>query len=389
MAVETEQKIFNREFIVNFLAQFTFSFVSFILIPTIPIYLSRFHAKGGEVGFLVGILSICSLIPRPFVGRALQRRSEREFMMAGAILFMVSSFAYLWFYPFWPFLIVRILQGIGLAFFSMASFALIANIASGTYRGRIIGYYYLSFNFAFALAPYFGMLLVNHFNFTVLFLVCTGLSLCTLLTSAQLAKVQGVPPENQDGKNQPLFSPEALPPSLIAFVLSVIWGSLGAFIPLYALRQGISNPGIFFAVYAIMLILCRSLGGKVLDLYERKKVIIPCLAAIIVSMVMLLFSTTLFMFILVAVLLGMGWAFLYPSLVLYLIENSESNRGPAISTFTALGDLGTGIGPMIMGVVLQWTDYSIMFLCLVFISIVNFVYFYYAVVRRGRRLTPS
>jgi hypothetical protein len=36
---ETVQKIFNREFIVNFLAQFAFSFVSFILIPTIPIYL--------------------------------------------------------------------------------------------------------------------------------------------------------------------------------------------------------------------------------------------------------------------------------------------------------------------------------------------------------------
>ena len=186
MAVETVQRIFNREFIVNFLAQFTFSFVSFILIPTIPIYLSTFQAKGGEVGFLVGILSLCSLIPRPFIGRALQRFSERKFMMAGALLYILSSIAYLWAPPFWPFLIVRILQGIGLAFFSTASFVLIANIASGVHRGRIISYYYLSFNFAFALGPYFGMLLINQFNFTVLFLVCAGLSLCTLFTTAQL-----------------------------------------------------------------------------------------------------------------------------------------------------------------------------------------------------------
>ena len=151
MAAETVQRIFNREFIVNFLAQFTFSFVYFILIPTIPIYLSKFQAKGGEVGFLVGIMSICSLIPRPFIGRTLQRLSERKFMMAGAILYILSSIAYLWAPPFWPFLIVRILQGIGLAFFSTASFVLIANIASGVHRGRIISYYYLSFNFAFAL----------------------------------------------------------------------------------------------------------------------------------------------------------------------------------------------------------------------------------------------
>ena len=387
MAAETVQRIFNREFIVNFLAQFTFSFVSFILIPTIPIYLSKFQAKGGEVGFLVGILSICSLIPRPFIGRALQRLSERKFMIAGALLYILSSFAYLLAPPFWPFLIVRILQGIGLAFFSTASFVLIANIASGVHRGRIISYYYLSFNFAFALAPYFGMLLINHFNFTVLFLVCAGLSLCTLFTTTRLTKIHGVPEENQAKRNQPLFSPEALPPALIAFTLNVIWGSLGAFVPLYALEHGISNPGIFFAVYAIMLILGRGLGGRILDLYDKKKVIMPCLVTVIISMVMLLFSTTLFMFILVAIVLGTGWAFLYPALVLYLIENSESSRGPSISVFTALGDLGTGIGPMVMGIILQWTGYSVMFLCLTFISIVNVAYFYYGIVRRERMLT--
>ena len=387
MVAEAEQKIFNREFIVNFLAQFTFSFVSFILIPTIPIYLSKLQAKEGEVGFLVGILSICSLIPRPFIGRVLQRFSERKFMMAGAILYILSSFAYLWASPFWPFLIVRILQGVGLAFFSTASFVLIANIASGIYRGRIISYYYLSFNFAFALAPYFGMLLINHFNFTVLFLVCAGLSLCALFTTAQLTKIQGVSEENQAQRDQPLFTPEAFPPALIAFGLNIIWGSLGAFIPLYALEHGVSNPGIFFAVYAIMLILCRGLGGRILDLYDKKKVIMPCLITIVVSMVMLLFSTTLFMFILVAIILGAGWAFLYPSLVLHLIENSESNRGPAISIFTALGDLGTGIGPMIMGIVLQWAGYSVMFLGLALISILNVVYFYYGISKKVGMLT--
>jgi len=67
----TMQKILTRDFVLNFLAQFAFSFVSFILIPTIPVYLSRFEAKAGEIGFLVGVLSVFSLIPRPFIGRAL------------------------------------------------------------------------------------------------------------------------------------------------------------------------------------------------------------------------------------------------------------------------------------------------------------------------------
>jgi MFS family permease len=125
----TTQKILTRDFVLSFLAQFAFSFVSFILVPTIPVYLSRFEAKAGEIGFLIGILSVFSLIPRPFIGRALLRIPERKFMMAGAILYILSSIAYLAAPPFWPFLIVRVLQGVGLAFFSTASVALIANIS--------------------------------------------------------------------------------------------------------------------------------------------------------------------------------------------------------------------------------------------------------------------
>lgn len=379
----TTQKILTRDFVLNFLAQFAFSFVSFILIPTIPVYLSRFEAKAGEIGFLVGVLSVSSLIPRPFIGRALSRIPERKFMIAGAVLYTLSSIAYLLAPPFWPFLIVRILQGVGLAFFSTASVALIANITSENRRGQIISYYFLSFNFAFALAPYFGMILINQFSFTVLFLVCTALSLSTLFITLKLRKTQGVPIENESIQNQPFFSREVLPSAIMAFLLNVIWGALGAFFPLYALRHGVSNPGIFFAFVAITLILARSLGGRILDIYRREKVITPCLIVVILSIVILTFSTTLPMFILVAIIFGTGWAFLYPSLVVYAVENSGSARGPAMGTFTALADLGAGIGPMIMGLILEWTNYSMMFIFLALIGAINFIYFRYTI--RGKK----
>jgi MFS family permease len=382
----TTQKILTRDFVLNFLAQFAFSFVSFILIPTIPVYLSRFEAKAGEIGFLVGVLSVSSLIPRPFIGRALLRIPERKFMIAGAVLYILSSAAYLFAPPFWPFLIVRILQGVGLAFFSTASVALIANITSENRRGQIISYYFLSFNFAFALAPYFGMVLINQFSFTVLFLICTALSLCTLFITLKLRKMQGIPIENESIQSQPFFSREVLPSSIMAFLLNIIWGSLGAFFPLYALRHDVSNPGIFFAFVAITLILGRSLGGRILDMYAREKVIIPCLIFVIISIVILTFSTTLPMFILVAIIFGTGWAFLYPSLVVYAVENSGSARGPAMGTFTALADLGAGIGPMIMGMILEWTNYPIMFFFLILIGVVNFLYFDYTVRKKRKEV---
>jgi len=112
MTTQPTEKIFTREFILNFFAQFSFTLVSFILIPTLPIYLSRLEAKGGEIGFLIGVLSVFSLLPRPFIGRAFQRIPERQFMIAGAGLYILSSIAYILAPPFWPFLIVRILQGL-------------------------------------------------------------------------------------------------------------------------------------------------------------------------------------------------------------------------------------------------------------------------------------
>jgi len=58
----TTQKILSRDFILCFFAQFAFWLVFCLLIPTIPIYLSRFGAKEAEIGFLIGIFIYPSLL---------------------------------------------------------------------------------------------------------------------------------------------------------------------------------------------------------------------------------------------------------------------------------------------------------------------------------------
>ena len=381
----TTQKILNRDFILCFFAQFAFSSVFCLLIPTIPIYLSRFEAKEAEIGFLIGMFSVSSLILRPLLGRALLRIPERNFMIPGTILYVFSSVAYLLAPPFWPLFIVRAIHGIGLALFSTSIFTLVANITPERHRGQLISYFFLSFNMAGALGPYFGMFIINQFNFVVLFWVCTGLSLCSLFITLKLGKRKFIPSEPPPFKLETILSRKAFPPSLMSFMLNFIWGALTAFFPLYALRHGVSNPGIFFIFLAITLALGRILGGKILDIYDRNKVIVPCLTAIFISMVILTFSTTLPMFILVAVIYGTGLALLFPSLLIYAIEKAGSAQGPAMGTFTALADLGTGLGPMMMGIILQGTSYPIMFSCLALTGAINFLYFYYVIGKRKRK----
>jgi len=174
------QKILTRDFILCFFAQFSFTSVFHILVPALPIYLSRLGSTEVEIGVLIGIISVSSLILRPFVGRALLKIPERNFMIAGATLFGLTSIGYLFASPFWPFLMVRVLQGMGIAFFYTSSVTLIANISPEARRGQSISYFYMTFNLSFALAPSFGIFLTNRFGFISLFLFCLGLSLCSL-----------------------------------------------------------------------------------------------------------------------------------------------------------------------------------------------------------------
>ena len=380
----TIQKILSRDFILCFSAQFAFTSVSFILIPTLPIYLSRLGSTEIEIGILIGAFGISSLVLRPIVGKALSKIPEKKFMVAGAIFFALTSIAYLVATPFWPFFIVRILQGVGSAFFFTAAMILISNITPENYRGQSLGYFFLSFNISMALAPPFGIFLVNHFGFTILFLVCIVLSLCSLLISGKLRSSDVKPMVESPAEDSWFFSPKAFPPIFVYFLAHIIWGALAAFFPLHAVKQGVANPGLFFAAYAIVLILGRALGGRILDVYRREKVILPCLTAYILGMTVLAFSKSLHMFILAAVIQGTGHAFLMPALVAYTLDLAGSSRGASIGFLSAAGDLGMVLGPMMMGIILRFTSFTAMFLCGALIGLTNFAYFYFSLKKRNK-----
>ncbi len=379
MITQTMRKIFTREFILGLFSQFAFISVFYILIPTLPIYLLKSGCKEAEIGVLVGIFFVSALALRPFVGRALLRIPEKTFMIAGAILFGLTSIAYFWAPPFWPLLIVRGFQGIGLALFHTASFTMIANISPQAHLGQSLSYFFLAPNISLALLPSLGMFLINHFSFNILFLTCLGLSLCALVITLNMKKRPMTPPPDPAPQKGLLLSRKAIPPSIVNFLNFVMWGALTAFFPLYALNHGVTNSGIFFSVIAIMFFLGRAFGGKILDLYSRDRVIPFLLVSTLLSMVILAFSKNLAMFVLVAVIWGIGNALLTPAILAYVLDRVGPSKGPGIGMYMLLSDLGLGLGPVVMGVIIRLTSYPIMFLCLAFTGAINLIYFIFFV----------
>ncbi len=99
-------------------------------------------------------------------------------------------------------------------------------------------------------------------------------------------------------------------------------------------------------------------------------------------MVILAFSKTLPMFILAAMIYGIGPAFLTPVLTAYALDRGDS-PGPVMATFQAVTDLGMILGPVIMGIIIHATNYPIMFLCLALFAIIDLNYFYFFVRRKA------
>ena len=54
-----------------------------------------------------------------------------------------------------------------------------------------------------------------------------------------------------------------------------------------------------------------------------------------------------------------------------------------MGTFTAFTDLGISLGPVIMGIVIHTAGYSVMFLCLALTAVINLIYFYFFVRKKG------
>jgi len=377
------RKILTRDFVLGFFAQFTFISVFYILIPTLPIYLLRLGSEETEIGVLIGIFFVSSLVLRPFVGKALLRIPEKKFMIAGTLLFVLTSLAYLWAPPFWPFFIVRVFQGIGLALFHTASFTLIANISPEAHRGQTLSYFFLAPNISLALIPSLGMFLIDHFDFPLLFWVCLAISLCSLFITSKLERREVTALKDSYTESGPFLSWEAVPPSIIAFFSFTAWGALTAFFPLYALIHGVANSGLFFTAIAVMVFLGRAFGGRILDLYSRDRVIPSLLAMSVISMIILAFSKNLSMFILVGVIWGIGSGLLTPAVMVYALDRAGSSKGPAVGTYTLLSDLGLGLGPVIMGIVIRLSSYPIMFLCLALTGVINLIYFYLFMRKKG------
>ncbi len=158
-----------------------------------------------------------------------------------------------------------------------------------------------------------------------------------------------------------LISVDALPMGWMAFCLGLGIGPVNTFLSIFATSRGIENPGVFFSVQAMALLLSRTFAGRVADRYGRALVIVPGLVSAALAIVLLPFAISIASFLVSAVLWGTGFGCTQPATMALLVDRVRGEeRGVALSTFFMGFDIGIGLGAVGRDFVSQTFGWEVM-----------------------------
>lgn len=352
------EKIWTRDFVIICLSNF-FIFLGFqMTLPTIPLFVEELGGNDQLIGIVVGIFTFSALLLRPYAGHALESKGRRFVYLTGLGIFVLSvgSFGFVKSLIF--LFIMRIIQGLGWGFSTTASGTIATDLIPAKRRGEGMGYYGLSGNLALAFGPTLGLALVGVVSFTQLFLICAILGLAAFFLSSTI-RYKKAEPQIVQLKKWDIYEKSALPPSMLLFFITVTFGGIASFLPIYSAQKGIPGIQWYFLLYALALMISRTFAGKLYDQKGHQAVFIPGALLIIISMILLSWlPNSLFLYI-AAILYGLGFGTVQPALQAWSVKEAPANRrGMANATFFSFFDLGVGIGAIMFGQIAHWFGYS-------------------------------
>lgn len=378
-----KEKLFNTGFITIT----TINFIVFLIyycfvVITAKFATSELGANPAQAGFAAGIYIIGTLIARLYIGKKLELIGRKQMLRFGAIIYLITTIAYLISTNIIILDTVRFLNGFAYGTISTAANAIVTAYIPKSRNGEGINYYGLSTSLAAAIGPFIGILLLPIVGFKSVIILAIILSVLVTV-ACYLFPVQNI--ELTDDHKKLLNSwslntfieYKVLFISIVAFLIGLSYSSVLGFLSIYADNLGLSTAGaFFFVVYALIITLTRPFAGQIFDAKGENAVMYPSFIFLAIGLLTLSYTTTSFMLLLSGALIGLGYGTFMSNgqaVCLKLVESSKVSI--ALSTYFIGLDLGLGFGPYALGTVHSFLSYSgIYVLCAVLTVAVAILY---------------
>lgn len=390
-----KEKLWTTTFVVNMLLNFIFYLVFYL--PTVVIgtmAMERYHASASIAGILSGIFIVGGFIARLWAGNNMKRLGAKKLLYIGTLIYFLLTFAYFFVHSVVLLLILRLVHGLGFGIAATASGTLAGAIVPSSRRGEGIGYYALSVTLSSAVGPFLSMFLYRTSGFysliwlsaLLLFIALVGI----FFIHAEKTTDSSNSIDNKVHKKfawSNYFEKEALPISLIAFLIGISYSSILSFMDAYAHNiHLLEAASFFFLVYAITVLLSRPITGRVFDGFGDNFVMYPTYLFFALGLLLIGFAHSGWMLLLAAIFIGLGYGSFSPFGQAIAIRNSEAHRlGITTSTFFGFMDMGVGFGPFILGMFMPLLGYRNLYFASAILALLIAVIYHFVHGRHAKR----
>lgn len=385
-------KLWTKDFLIISLENFFVYFTYYLLIAIIAVYATdQFHASPGIAGLSAGIFVLGAILGRLYAGSSIEQVGQKKMLYLGFIFYLVTTLFYFVANNLTLLIVIRIFHGAAFGMTSTATGTIAAKIIPNERRGEGTGYYALSTTIAAAIGPFLGMLLMQYANFSVNLMVCTvalGISFLMAfslnvsggkLTSRELVPAKRI-------KMDYFLEVKAIPISIITAIACFSYSSILSFIASYSKEINLMEAGSFFFIaYASAILVSRPFTGRWFDRKGENFVIYPAFVLFAAALLTLGQAQHSYSVLLAGVLLGLGYGNFFTSAQALAIKVSPQHRiALATSTFFIFADIGSGIGPFLLGSFIPVLGFRGLYLSMSLVVVVNIGLYYVLHGRKNR-----
>jgi MFS family permease len=355
-----------------------------IVIPAIPLFARTFDVSAFAASAVISVFAAMRLVSSPPAGWLVNRFGERVVMSAGLAIVGLSSLVAGLATDYVQLLALRGIGGTGSAMFTISATALLLRVTQPEYRGRASGLFQAGFLIGGVVGPAVGGLVIG-ISIRAPFFVYAGTLLAAFLVAVALLPrlEKAEQPDLADDTEKIRFLPTLRLPAYQAALGAnfangfVFFGLRSSLVPLFVvegLREGPGLAGFGFVVAAVVQAALLAFGGRTADHRGRRTALVIGLAVGTASLLMLVVAPNAWVFLLAMAVAGFSGAFLGPSPTAIVGDVARGHHGGSVvAGFQMMSDVGSIIGPLVAGLLLDLSGFPLAFAAGMVVSLLALV----------------
>ncbi|RDW17306.1 MFS transporter [Oceanobacillus chungangensis] len=362
-------KLWTNQYLIIILLSLVM-FASFYMITAgFPIFVSTISDNPAIAGIMTTTLMLASLITRFFASVIIQKVNMKLLLII-SLLYFLGTIGLTLVNDSVGFLIfIRALQGIGFSMLTILVFTISSNIVPKSRLGEGIVFFAMSTSVGTTMGPLIAISYLANYSFQSMMMLTLGLMsfslVCSFFTKNTTVKKENESPETTN--NEPFYKymfdkRVLLPCILVALNYIAIAGTvnfIGAFGKEINVGASISQ---FFIAQGIAMVVVRMISGKIFDKFGHRILIIPAAISGAIGLILLGFSTSMWMVWVSGVLFGIAFAIIHPIIQAWALTLvPPEKKATANSMLLIFIDFGLAVGSVGLGFLAQRVGYGMTF----------------------------